>query len=305
MQKQHRRAIVTGGSGYIGSHLAEALIHEGGWTVEVVDIKDPDPKIPGVTYHKTDIRHFDALLPIFKGADVVFHLAALPRVQFSIDYPVESNDTNINGTLAVLRAAHEAKVGRVVYSSSSSAYGDQLTLPLVETMPTAPVSPYGLQKLVGEEYTRIFAEVYGLSTVSLRYFNVYGGRMKADDPYALVLGIFLKAKQEGKPLPITGDGEQTRDFTHIRDVVRANILSALGEKVGHGEAINIGSGNPVSVNHLAKLIGGTAQHVPARKETRHTKADWQKAKTLLGWEPTVVFEEGVKEILVLHGLPTT
>ncbi len=251
---------------------------------------------------KTDIRHREALIPIFRGADAVFHLAALPRVQFSIDHPEESNDTNINGTLSVLRAAHEAKVGRVVYSSSSSAYGDQPVLPLVETMPTRPVSPYGLQKLVGEEYTRIFAEVYGLSTVSLRYFNVYGGRMKADDPYALVLGIFLKARKAGQPLPITGDGEQTRDFTHIRDVVRANILSATSVNVGNGEAINIGSGDPVSVNHLARLIGGSTEHVPARKETRNTKADWSRAKELLGWAPTIRFEDGVREILSLHGL---
>jgi len=301
MEKDRKKAIVTGGSGYIGSHLALELSKSGEWSVEVVDIKNPDPAIPEVVYHKVDIRDHEALVPIFRGADAVFHLAALPRVQFSIDYPEESNDTNINGTLSVLRAAHEAKVGRVVYSSSSSAYGDQPVLPLVETMPTRPVSPYGLQKLVGEEYTRIFSEVYGLPTVSLRYFNVYGGHMKADDPYALVLGIFLKAKKAGKPLPITGDGEQTRDFTHIRDVVRANILSATSEKVGKGEAINIGSGDPVSVNQLAKLIGGNTEHVPARKETRHTKADWNRARALLDWSPTVKFEDGVKEILSLHG----
>jgi UDP-glucose 4-epimerase len=302
MQKQLKRAVVTGGAGYIGSHLTEELIKSGEWSVDVIDVRDPDPVVKNATYHKVDIRHYDVILPIIQGADAVFHLAALPRVQYSIEYPAETNDHNINGTLSVLRAAHEGKARRVVYSSSSSAYGDQPTLPLVETMPTRPLSPYGLQKLVGEEYTRIFAEIYGLPTVSLRYFNVYGGRMKADDPYALVLGIFLKEKKAGRPLPITGDGEQTRDFTHIRDVVRANILAATSEKVGKGEAMNIGSGNPISVNTLAGLVGGPTVYVPARKEPRHTKASWEKAHKLLGWEPTVKFEEGIKEILSLQGL---
>jgi UDP-glucose 4-epimerase len=302
MQKQPKRAVVTGGTGYIGSHLTDELIASGDWCVDVIDIRDPNPKVPGVTYHKVDIRNYELILPIIKEADVVFHLAALPRVQYSIEHPSETNDHNINGTLSILRAAYDGKVGRVVYSSSSSAYGDQPTLPLVETMPTRPVSPYGLQKLVGEEYTRIFAEIYGLPTVSLRYFNVYGGRMKADDPHSLVLGIFLKEKRAGRPFPITGDGEQTRDFTHIHDVVQANILAATSNKVGKGEVMNIGSGRPISVNTLAKLLEGPRIYIPARKETRHTKADWKKAKELLGWEPTMKFEEGIQEILQLQGL---
>lgn len=303
MQKQPRKAIVTGGSGYIGSHLSEELV-KSGWTVEVIDIRDPAPAIPGVTYHKADIRDYDAVLRICSGADVVFHMAALARVQVSIDNPVETHDTNVNGTFSVLRAAHAGKVGRVVYSASSSAYGNHPVLPLVETMPTIPVHPYGLQKLVGEHYARIYTEIYGLETVSLRYFNVYGGRMKADDPYALVIGLFLKAKREGRPLPIMGDGEQTRDFTHIRDVVRANILAATNPNVGKGEVMNVGAGSPTSINRLAQLIGGPVEHLPERVETRHSRADWSRAKTLLGWEPTVSLEQGIAEILDLQGLNT-
>jgi nucleoside-diphosphate-sugar epimerase len=290
-----RRAVVTGGAGFIGSHLVDGLLGEG-YEVHIIDNLSGG-KMERVNkdahFHNADIRHYNEIAPIISGADVVFHLAALPRVQYSIDEPIETNDVNAGGTLNVLHASKEGGVRRVVYSASSSAYGDSPVLPLHEELPAKPVSPYGLQKYIGEEYARLYAELHGLSTVSLRYFNVYGTRMDPDGAYALVIGKFLKMRKEGKTLTITGDGEQTRDFTHIEDVVRANLLSAKSTKVGHGEVINIGSGTRISMNMLAKMIGGSIEYIEARKESLHTLADNKKAKQLLGWEPTIFIEEGI------------
>jgi UDP-glucose 4-epimerase len=293
-----KRSIVIGGAGFIGGHLTRALLERGD-SVEVVDNLSGGKRenIPdGVKFHRVDIREYDVLAPIVKGADLVFHLAALPRVQYSIEHPKETHDVNITGTLNVLLAAKEGGVGRVVYSGSSSAYGEHETLPLHEGLQEKPVHPYGLQKYVGEEYARLFSDLYGLSTVTLRYFNVYGPKMDPDGPYALAIGRFLKLKKEGQPLTIVGDGEQTRDFTHVFDVVRANLLAAESEKVGRGEVINIGSGHNISVNTLAKLIGGETVHVPPRHEPRHTLADIRKAKELLVWEPTIRTEEAIADL---------
>ena len=293
-----KKAVVTGGAGFIGSHLVDALI-ERGYTVHVIDNLSggKSERInPNAHFHNVDIRDIDLITSIIHGADAVFHLAALPRVQYSIDEPVETNAVNASGTLNVLHASKEGGVKRVVYSASSSAYGNSPVLPLHEELPARPVSPYGLQKYIGEEYARLYAELHGLSTVSLRYFNVYGPRMDPDGAYALVIGKFLKMRKEGKALTITGDGEQTRDFTHVEDVVRANIRAAESGKVGHGEVINIGSGARISMNTLAKMIGGPIEYIEARKESLHTLADNKKAKELLGWEPTIFIAEGVSSL---------
>lgn len=302
--KTQARAVVVGGAGFIGGHLVEALIKEG-WDVDVIDnlVSGKREHVPDpARLHVVDIRNYDDLFPIINGADHVFHLAALPRVQFSIDEPLETHSVNATGMLNVLFASKNGGVKRFVYSASSSAYGDQETLPLREDLRPAPVSPYGLQKYFGEEYARVFSEVYGLSTASLRYFNVYGSRLDPEGPYALVIGKFLKQKRDGLPLTITGDGEQTRDFTHVRDVVRANILAAQSDRVGRGEAINIGNGRNVSMNKLAELIGGRIEYIQARKEPRHTLADHSRAKALLGWEPTVSLEDGLVELKAEWGL---
>ena len=296
---KNKRAVVVGGAGFIGSNLTDALIEQG-WDVDVIDNLSGGKREninSQANFHELDIRSYESIAPVMVGADVVFHLAALPRVQYSIDFPAETHDVNVNGTLNVFLAAKEGGVKKVVYSASSSAYGDQPVLPLHEDMKPAPLSPYGLHKYVGEHYARVFNEVYNLPTVSLRYFNVYGPRLSADGAYALVMGVFLSRKKAGLPLSITGDGEQTRDFTHVRDVVRANILAALSENVGKGEAINIGAGNNVTMNELAKLFGGPVVHIPARAETRHTLADNTKARELLGWTPEVELEDGVAELL--------
>lgn len=284
-----KKAVVTGGKGFIGTHLVSTLRQEG-WSVFVLDRPE------------YDIRDKESLRKIFDGTDIVFHTAALPRVQYSIEHPEETHEVNVTGTLNVLLAARDAGVKKVIYSASSSAYGDQDTMPLVEDMLARPKSPYGLQKYIGEHLCRVFAEVYGLPTVSLRYFNVYGPGADPNGAYALVIAKFLKQRLEGKPLTITGDGEQTRDFTHVRDVVRANILAAENKNVGKGEVINIGAGNNVSVKRIAELIGGSVKHIAPRFEPRHTRADISRAKKLLEWEPQVSLEEGIMELKKIHGL---
>lgn len=293
------KAVVTGGAGFIGSHLVSELVARG-FDVHVVDNyaggKREDRMNPKAAYHEVDIRDYDKLAPVVAGAGYVFHEAALPRVQFSIEHPQETFSVNVAGTVSVLRAAHEGGVRRFVYAASSSAYGDQETLPLSEDLPAQPKSPYGLQKYIGELTCRLWSDVYGLATVSLRYFNVYGPHFDPDGPYALVVGKFISQKSEGQPLTITGDGTHTRDFTHVRDIVRANILAMTSENVGKGEVINIGAGRNVSVNDVAEMIGGPVVHVKPRLEPAHTLADIALAKKLLNWEPTIKLEDGIAEL---------
>lgn len=300
----NKKAVVTGGAGFVGSHVVDALVSEG-FDVHVVDNLTGGKKEnvnEKATLHEVDIRDYEKLLPILNGAQFVFHLAAVPRVQYSIEHPDETNDVNIRGTLSVLRAAHAGGVSRLVYAASSSAYGNQETMPLVETMMPNPLSPYGLQKYVGELYAKVFADVYKLPTVSLRFFNVYGPRLDPSGAYALVIGKFLKQKKEGTPLTITGDGEQTRDFTHVTDIVRGMMFAATSTNVGNGEVINLGRGQQVTVNRIAELVGGPSTHIDPRVEPRHTKADITKAKELLGWEPKVSIEEGVAELKTIFGV---
>jgi UDP-glucose 4-epimerase len=251
---------------------------------------------------EADIRDLDAIKPHFVSADYVFHLAAFARVQPSIEDPITANDINLNGTLNVLVAARDAKVKKVVYSASSSAYGDQTEMPLREDMPAHPMSPYGVQKYVGELYCRMFSEVYGLPTVSLRYFNIYGKRQLLEGAYCLVMGIFVRQRLAGQPMTITNDGEQRRDFTSVVDAVRANIMSAESDNVGQGEVINIGRGKNYSVNEVAKMIGGPYVYGEKRIEPKETLADNSLAKKLLNWEPTVELSDWIVEYKKEMGL---
>lgn len=299
------KVVVTGGAGFIGSHLADALLAEG-FEVHVVDnlVAGHKEDVPGAAvFHELDILDTAALTKTFEGASAVFHLAALPRVTYSYDYPSESHRANIDGTMSVLLAARDANVRRVVYAGSSSSYGAQDRLPYTEDMRPNPKSLYAFQKLAGEELAKLFSELYGLPTVSLRFFSVYGPRMRPDGSYALAIPKFLQCRKEGKPLPITGDGSATRDFTHIRDTVRACILASRSEKVGKGEVINVAAGRNVSVNTLADLIGGEREYLPPRPgDAQDTSGDTRKTKELLGWEPEVSLEEGIAELKQEYGL---
>ena len=288
-----QKAIVTGGAGFIGSNLVDRLIKQGIEVTILDNLSTGHEKNinPLAKFIKCDIslgpgfRSYDLMEIAMKDADVVFHLAALARVQPSIEDPFKYNEVNINGTLNVLFAAHKAGVKRVIYSASSSCYGNNKTFPTPETEKTNPLSPYGLQKHIGEQYCKMFSEVYGLDTVSLRYFNVYGERMLLEGAYCLVLGIFAKQILEGKPLTINNDGEQRRDFTHVGDIINANILAATYEKRLNGDVFNIGNGDNYSVNEVAKMFGGKTIEGKKVLEPFQTLADNSKAELELNWKP--------------------
>jgi len=284
-----QKVIVTGGAGFIGSNLVDKLIKKG---IQVTIIDDfstgkRENINPAAYCWEQDIAtvDIDILTQYMKDVDIVFHLAALARVQPSIENPLPYNEVNIKGTLNILLAAHRAGVKRVVYSASSSAYGETDILPTPENAPTNPLSPYGLQKYVGEQYCKMFSEVYGLDTVSLRYFNVYGERMNLEGAYCLVMGVFAKQMLEGKPLTITNDGNQRRDFTYVGDVADANILAAIHKNNLNGEVFNIGNGNNYSVNEVADMLGGEKTYGEKRIEPFETLADNTKAQEELGWDP--------------------
>jgi nucleoside-diphosphate-sugar epimerase len=290
--------LVTGGAGFIGTNLVKRLLEEG-HNVRVLDnyyVGKREERIQNdAEYMDGDIRNLEDLTRAMKGIDNAFHLAAVPRVPYSIENPRETDDVNATGTLNTLIAANKSGVKRVVFSSSSSVYGGSKEgISLKEDAPVRPISPYGLQKYVSEGYCRIFSELYGIETVSLRYFNVYGPYMDPDGAYALVIGKFLKQKKAGQPMTVCGDGEYFRDYTNVDDVARANILAMTSGKVGKGEVINIGFGKPYSVNELVKIIGGKYIFIDHRLgDPRWTKADNSKAKDLLSWEPKIGLEEGI------------
>ncbi len=291
------KILVTGGAGFIGSHLVDRLIEQGHKVLVVDNLSTGNRENVNkkAEFHGVDICDLEKIKPLFKGVDCVFHLAAIPRMPLSIEDPSGTTKANIQGTVNVLYGAKEAKVKRVVYASSSSVYGDQEKLPLKEDMVPNPVSPYGLQKLSGEQFCGLFFKLYGLETVCLRYFNVFGPRVDFDSDYSLVVGKFLRLRSEGKPLTIYGDGRQSRAFCYVDDVVEANIKAMEPKKVGKGEVINIGAEKPVSVEKIAQIIGGKVQHLPERSgDPKHTSADLSLGKELLSWSPETSFEEGVK-----------
>lgn len=299
--------VVTGGAGFIGSHITDMLI-ERGHEVRVVDnflTGKQEHLNPKAALFKEDIRNFEKLAPIFKGADGVFHTAAQPRMQYSIEKPQLTNDINVTGTLNVLLAARDQGVKRVVYSGSSSAYGPRHPMPLREDMAPEPVIPYAIQKRVGEQYCQMCSKFYGLETVVLRYFNVYGPRQTTlkDGPFAAIIGIFLEQRKAGQPMGIVPDGTQRRDFTHVTDIARANIQAMESSHVGRGEIINVGTGTNYSVIDVAELIGGGWKFIePRQGEVASTLADNSIAKKLLGWEPKMSFENGIGELKRLYGL---
>jgi nucleoside-diphosphate-sugar epimerase len=294
-----KKAAIVGGAGFIGSHVVEQLVNLDIETVVIDDLS---------TGFKTNI-HKDAtfynlnifkakqedLTKVLEGVDVVFHLAALARVQPSIIDPVYFDKVNTNGTVNLLKACVEAKVKRVVYSASSSCYGNATSFPTSESHPINPLSPYGLQKYIGEIYCKMFSEVYGLDTVSLRYFNVYGERMSFEGAYKLVLAVFMQQYADKIPLTITNDGEQRRDFTYVGDVANANILAAKHPAKLNGQSFNIGNGKNYSVNEIASMFGGERNYFKKVLEPFETLADNENAKKILGWVPKGNLEKWIQK----------
>lgn len=297
--------FVTGGAGFIGTNLVKELLSRGHEVVVLDNYaagKKEERMQDGALYVEGDIRDPEDLKNVCRnGFDGIYHLAALPRVTFSVEHPAETHAANVDGTLNVLIAARDFKIKRVVFSSSSSVYGNQEKYPVREDFIALPISPYALHKFIGEHYCRLFFDLYGVETVNLRYFNVYGPYFDPDGAYALVIGKFLKQKKDGQPMTVCGDGEYFRDYTHVSDIVRANILAMESGRVGKGEVLNIGNGKPYSVNEAVKMIGGEFVFVPERPgDVRFTQADSTKAKELLGWEPTILLEEGIRRLKEIY-----
>jgi UDP-glucose 4-epimerase len=301
--------IVTGGAGFIGSAIVRRLLEEGASKVVVIDNllsgheRNLEEVRGRIDLQRADIRNYEEIVGLIRGAAVVFHEAAIPSVPRSIADPIPSHEVNINGTFNVLRAAHEGKAGRVVYAASSSAYGDTEVLPKVESMAPHPKSPYALQKLVGEQYCGIFSGVYGLETVSLRYFNVYGPRQDPSSPYSGVLSLFMRAILERKAPTIFGDGQQSRDFTFVDDVADLNLKAARAKDVS-GRVYNGGNGGRITLNEAWRLlqrIEGVQiepNHGPPRAgDVRDSQADTTLAVHDLGHAPRFSFEEGMKRTL--------
>jgi nucleoside-diphosphate-sugar epimerase len=296
--------LVTGGAGFIGSHLAEELVRRGE-RVRVVDSLITGKRanlahLPDVEFLEGDLADLDVARRAVRGVEYVLHQAAIPSVPRSVDDPITSNRANIDASLNVLVAARDAGVRRVVYAGSSSAYGDTPTLPKDETMPTAPLSPDALQKLVAEQYCQMFTRLYGLETVTTRYFNVFGPRQDPSSPYSGVISLFISALCEGRPPSIYGDGEQTRDFTYVANVVDG-VLRACTAPAASGEVINVATGGRISLNHLFRTVrdylGANVEPIygPVRAgDVRDSQASIVKARLLLGYEPIVSFEKGLE-----------
>ena len=299
------RYVVTGGAGFIGSALVRGLLaarHE----VHVIDnlssgnLGNLKEVASQITVHQLDVRQFDQIAPVIAGAHRVFHLAAIPSVPKSIVHPVPSHDVNINGTFNVFRAAAEGNAGRVIYAASSSAYGDTAVLPKVETMTPHPKSPYALQKLVGEYYASVFSDCFQLQTVSLRFFNVFGPRQDPSNPYSGVLSVFMTCLLDRRSPTIFGDGEQSRDFTYVEDVVALLMKAAEVDGVS-GKVFNAGNGGRITLNETWKKlqqIEGVeipARYGPARSgDVRDSQADTVAATRELGHAPRFTFEQGLR-----------
>jgi nucleoside-diphosphate-sugar epimerase len=305
-------ALVTGGSGFIGSHLVEALLR-GGAVVRVLDnlatghranlahVLERCDGQANFTFVEGDITDRTTVQDAVKGVDYVIHQAALPSVQRSVEDPLTSNLVNVEGTLNILTAARDAGVKRVVYASSSSVYGDSLQLPKVEHMPSNPLSPYAVSKLAAEAYCRVFTKVYGLETVSLRYFNVFGPRQDPNSLYAAVLPRFIEALLDKKRPTVYGDGTQSRDFTYIENVVQANLLALEAAGVA-GEAFNIACGESIDLKTVLQLLAEFSgqpvepeYQAPRAGDIKHSLADISKAERMLGYRPAISFREGLRQ----------
>ena len=289
------KALVTGGCGFIGSHLVDELVNLG-YEVIVIDNESSEAnevfyKNDSATYCKKDIADYEAISGLFNGVDYVFHLAAESRIGPCIENPALACKTNVMGTCNILQASRVNNVKRVVYSSTSACYGLSEVIPMHEDLPLDNLNPYSTSKLAGEDLCNMYTKLYGLETVSLRYFNVFGERMPETGQYAPVIAIFQRQIREGHDMTIVGDGLQNRDFVYVKDVVNANLLSATCKPEFCGTAYNVGTGDNISVLDIAKLLSKPYKHIPPRAgEARNTKADITKISKM-GWSPTVSVQE--------------
>ncbi len=307
--------LVTGGAGFIGSHLSEEIARRG-HRVRVADSLITGKRsnlahVPDVELIEGDLADFEFAKKVATGCDYVLHQAAMPSVPRSVTDPITSNRANVDGTLNMLVASRDAGVKRLVFAGSSSAYGETPTLPKHEGMPVHPMSPYALQKVVGEQYLHLFTRLYGLETVSIRYFNVFGPRQDPTSPYSGVISVFATALLENRPPTIYGDGEQTRDFTYVANVVDG-VLRACEASNASGEIINVATGGRISLNQLfyamRDVVGGTLEPIYGESrqgDVRDSQADIRKAKALLGYEPTVSFEEGLARTIAWYRTANT
>jgi UDP-glucose 4-epimerase len=293
------KALVTGGAGFIGSHIVDKLLISG-WDVIVIDNESATSNEEfywndAAHNYKYDICEYENIFPLFDGVDVVFHLAAESRIQPAIENPIQASKTNVMGTCSVLQCARQKGVKRVIYSSTSSAYGVGNEPPLREEMIRDCLNPYSVTKCAGEDLCTMYTKLFGLETVIFRYFNVYGDRQPLHGQYAPVVGLFLELYKKNKPMTIVGDGTQRRDFTHVLDVVNANLLAATTtNKDSFGEIFNVGAGVNYSVLELAKLIGGEYIFIPERiGESKITLADTSKIQRILDWSSSRSFKEYV------------
>ena len=300
--KQIKEAVVTGGAGFIGSHMVELLLEKGFKVIAVDDMSNGQQENIDLfkdninyEFHKIDLaKEFDDSL--FKDVNCVFHMAALADIVPSIENPFKYHNANVNGTVNVLEASRKYNIKKLVYSASSSCYGIPDKYPTPEDAEIRPMYPYAFTKYIGEKYVLFWNKLYGIPVVSLRLFNVFGIRARTNNTYGAVFKVFLSQRLHNKPLTVVGNGTQTRDFIYVTDVVKAHLTAA--ESNVNGEIINIGAGNPKSINYLAKLIGGKVEFIPKRPgEPDSTYADISKAKRLLNWRPEVSFEEGVRIML--------
>lgn len=306
MNVPFKRALVTGGAGFIGSHLAEALVSKGCQVVVLDNFvtghrSNLEAVAQTVELIEGDIRDFKTVRQATEGCEAVFHLAAMVSVPQTIEQPLESAAVNDIGTMHVLEAARSGGVASLVFASSSAVYGDDPDLPKSEEMIPKPLSPYAVQKISGEYYTRLYHQLYGMQTTSLRFFNVYGPKQDPSSPYSGVISIFMSKAVQRRPPTIYGDGNQSRDFVYVADVVRA-LLKAARTGAAAGKAINVGTGISIDINHLWKIIAHMAgltiksRYAPQRTgDIVASIAAIDIAKTLLGFEPTVAFEEGLEK----------
>lgn len=294
-----QKAIVTGGAGFIGSHVVDRLLEQN-FEVIVIDNESSDAHEQfyyndKATYYNYDIRNYDMIEPLFKGVDYVFHLAAESRIQPAIENPIYAVEANVTGTCNILQASRVHKIKRVMYSSTSAAYGLINEPPLKEDMITDCLNPYSVSKCAGEELCKMYSDLFGLDTVIFRYFNVYGERQPTKGQYAPVIGLFFRQKESGHPMSVVGDGLQTRDYTYVGDVVSANIAATYID-AGLGEIYNVGTGISYSVLDIVEMIKGEHIHIPARPgEARYTNADTSKICNKLKWNPSVKVDDWIND----------